>query len=146
VPKLYHVALPAKLLGGISAFTPNLTRPAASGAQQYKRGVVGQPGTQGIPAPTQNTQISPDAGDKAQMGWARSSDAPDTWYPQLWYQSSLYGAPGPVTPVKIYSDNMMPVPAKDPRGLPTLLAIQPHFLGQSQIAQPRTMPWWGANV
>jgi hypothetical protein len=146
VPKLYHVALPAKLVGGISAFTPNLTRLAGSGAQQYKRGVVGQPGTQAIAAPTTDTVPSPDWGDKAQMGTARSKDAPDTWYPQLWYQPGLYSAPGPVTPVKVYSDNMMPVPAKDPRGLPTLLAIKPHFLGQSQIAQPRTMPWWGQNV
>jgi hypothetical protein len=144
----YTVPLPAKLLGGVTAFTPNMTRLAASGAQMYKHAVSGQPGTMGIPAPTRNTQISPDEGDKAQMGTARSSDAPDMWYPQKYYERSLNGdgTMGPVTPVRIFCDDIMPVPAQDPRGLPAMLAFTPHFLGQAQVAQPRTMPGWGTNV
>ena len=141
----YTVALPSKLLGGITAFTPNMTRMAGSGAQMYKHAVTGQPGTQGIAAPTINTQISPDAGDKAQMGFARSSDAPDMWYPNRYYERSLDGdgTMGPVVPVRIFSDDIMPVPARDPRGLPAMLAFTPQFLGQKQIVQPRTMPRWG---
>ena len=142
----YTVPLPAKLLGGVSAFTPNLVRLAGGGAQQYKRGLEGQPGTAAVPAPTADTQISPDPGDKAQMGTARSSDAPQVWYPQLYYQQNLRGNPGPVTPVQIYSNNLLPVPAIDPRGMPAMLAFTPHFLGQQQIAQPRNTPTWGSNA
>jgi hypothetical protein len=144
----YTVALPAQLLGGHTAFTPNMTRLAASGAQMYKHALTGQPGTQAIPAPTKDTTPSPDPGDIAQMGSARSSDAPDQWYPQKWYERSLNGdgTMGPVTPVRIYSDNMMPVPAQDPRGVPALLAFTPQFLGQKQVAQPKVMPQWGTNV
>jgi hypothetical protein len=142
---LYQVALPSKLLGGITAFTPNMTRMAASGAQMYKHAVSGQPGTRGIPAPTGGTQMQPDAGDKAQMGTARSSDAPDMWYPNKYYERSLDGdgTMGPVVPARVFTDNLMPVPAQDPRGLPALLAFTPHFLGQQQIRQPRNMPTWG---
>ena len=121
----YTVALPARLVGGVTAFTPNMTRLAASGAQMYKHAVTGQPGTLGIPAPTRDTQISPDEGDKAQMGTARSSDAPTA------------GS---------WSTTTACVPAQDPRGLPALLAFTPQFLGQKQVAQPRVMPNWGANV
>ena len=151
---LYQVALPAKLLGGITAFTPNMTRLAGSGAQMYKHAVTGQPGTQGIPAPTEgnpltaNTDGVYDKSDLALMGGARSVNAPDTWYPQKWYERSLDGdgTMGPVVPARIFTDNIMPVPAQDPRGLPALMAFTPHFLGQNQVAQPRTMPRWGNNV
>ncbi len=144
----YTVALPAQLVGGITAFTPNMTRLAASGAQMYKHAVSGQPGTQGIPAPTGNTLMHPDVGDMAQMGTARSSDAPDTWYPQKYYERSLDGdgTMGMVLPVRVFSDDIMPVPARDPRGLPALLAFTPQFLGQKQVMQPRTMPQWGKNA
>jgi hypothetical protein len=145
---LYQVALPTKLLGGITAFTPNMTRMAASGAQMYKHAVSGQPGTRAIPAPTTNTQMSPDLGDLAQTGFHRSSDAPQVWYPNTYYERSLDGdgTMGPVVPVRIFSDDMMPVPAQDPRGLPALMAFTPHFLGQQQVVQPRTMPRWGTNA
>jgi hypothetical protein len=49
-------------------------------------------------------------------------------------------------PIRIWSDNLMPVPAQDPRGLPAMLAFTPQFLGQQQVAQPRVMPTWGGNV
>jgi hypothetical protein len=145
----YTVALPAKLLGGVTAFTPNMTRLAASGAQQYKESVNGQPGTAAIAAPTRDTAPSPDLGDIAQMGGARSSDAPDVWYPQNWYETGSAMQryrPGAGMPIRIWSDNLMPVPAQDPRGLPAMLAFTPQFLGQQQVAQPRVMPTWGGNV
>jgi hypothetical protein len=145
--RLYQVALPVKLMGGTTAFTPNLTRFAGSGAQMYKHAVTGQPGTLAVPAPTRDTTPSPDNGDKALTGTARSMDAPDTWYPQKWYERSLDGdgTMGPVTPVRVFSDNLMPVPAQDPRGLPALMAFTPQFLGQNQVRQPRNMPAWGTS-
>lgn len=143
---LYQLALPTQLVGGTSAFTPGLTRGAGTGAQQYKDDLTGEPGTMAIPAPTRDTAPSPDLGDLAQAGWARSSDAPDTWFPQKWFQRTLKGNPGPVTPVRIYSDNMLPVPAVDPRGHGALMARPAVFLGQNQLAQPRTQPGWGTNA
>src|ERR1700691_1936014 len=89
----------------LSAFMPNWVRLGGSGAVQYKQAVSGSPGTSGIPAPTRNTQISPDPGDLAQAGSSRSSDAPDMWYPQLYYQRSLTERPGAGMPIRVYSDN-----------------------------------------
>lgn len=146
----YQVPLPADMIGGHSAFVPGLTRYAASGAVMYKHGVHGQPGTQAIPAPTTDTTPSPDTGDKAIQGTARSVDAPDQWFPQKWYERSLNGdgTMGPVTPVRIYSDNMMPVPAIDPRGhgsTAILSAVQPQGLGPRQLIQPPAVPHWAGT-
>jgi hypothetical protein len=125
-----------------SAFMPHWNKYAGSGAQQYKRHVVGQPGTMAIPAPTTDTTPSPDSGDKVLMGPHRSKDAPDMWYPTIYYQPDLYGAPGPVTPVRIYSDNLMPVPAVDPRGVSARLSRPVNQRGRRAITQPRTSPRW----
>ena len=130
-----------------SAFTPHWNRAAASGAVRYKAGVSGQPGTMAIPAPTRDTVPSPDLGDIAQMGTARSSDAPDFWWPSKYYERNLNGngTMGPVTPVRIYSDNLMPVPAQDPRGRPARLSRRPSDRGQTQIRMPRALPQWGTR-
>jgi hypothetical protein len=128
-----------------SAVMPHWNKYAGSGAQRYKQYLLGSPGTVAIPAPTGNTQISPDAGDKAQMGTARSSDAPDVWYPTQYYQQTLRGNPGPVTPVQIYSDNLMPVPAVDPRGLPARLARPISQRGRAEIPMPRPLPTWNSR-
>jgi hypothetical protein len=128
----------------LSAFMPGTDRYAASGAQQYKHAVSGQPGTRAIPAPTVDTYPSPDLGDLAQAGSARSTDAPDVWYPSKYFEQSLdgNGTMGPVTPVRIYSDNLMPVPAVDPRGIPARLAKPINQRGQRQIRQPSANPRW----
>jgi hypothetical protein len=139
--KIYTVpGVPPQLAG--TAFAPHFNRLAASGAQQYKQGLTGQPGTQGIAAPTRDTAPSPDPGDIAQMGTSRSGDAPDTWYPQLWYQANLKGNPGPVTPVAIYSNNLMPAPAVDPRGTPARLSRPVNQRGQRQVQTTPLMPRW----
>jgi hypothetical protein len=127
----------------LSAFTPNWVRLAGSGAQQYKGAVAGQPGTAAVPAPTINTQMHPDIGDLAQAGTARSSDAPDVWYPQVYYQRALTEAPGAGQPVRVYSDNLLPVPARDARGRPAVLFKPVLQRGQVQVSQPRVMPFWG---
>jgi len=129
----------------LSAFMPHWNRYAGSGAQTYKLNLAGYPGTRGIPAPTHNTVPSPDLGDMAQMGTSRSSDAPDMWWPQQYYQQDLKGAPGPVTPVRIYSDNMMPVPARTQWGRPAVMARPILQRGSQQLGQPRVVPFWGAG-
>jgi len=130
-----------------SAFAPHLNRLAGSGAQQYKHAVDGQPGTLGVPAPTRDTAPSPDPGDIAMMGTARSSDAPDVWYPQKYFEQSLdgNGTMGPVTPVRVYSDNLLPVPATDPRGVPARLSRPVNQRGSAAISDQRVVPSWAVN-
>lgn len=126
----------------LSAFMPSWTKYAASGALQYKATVNGQPGTQGIPAPTRDTVPQPDLGDIANMGTSRSSDAPDVWYPQIYFQRTLDSAPGFVVPVQVYSDNLVPVPAVDIRGRVKQLVKPVNQRGQKMIVQPRVVPKW----
>jgi len=109
---------------GLTAFTPHFNRHAASGAQSYKYAVTGRPGTAAIPMTARrDTQISPDEGDRAQSGWARSSDAPDAIWPNQYYQSYAAEYPGAGMPVAYYSPTapgrttLLPVPATDWRGL-----------------------------
>lgn len=130
----------------LSAFMPGITRLAGSGYLMYKHAVTGEPGTQAIPAPTRDTVPSPDLGDLAQAGSARSVDAPDVWYPQKWFERSLNGdgTMGFVTPVRIYSDNMMPVPAVDPRGRNARMFKPINQRGRNQIPQPTILTRWGS--
>jgi hypothetical protein len=130
----------------VSAFMPHFNR-LAGAAQMFKGAVDGQPGTQGIPVPTVNTVPAGGVVGQALMGTARSTDAPDFIYPGQYYERSLDGdgTMGPVTPVRIYSDNLMPVPAQDPRGRPARLAKRVRNAGQFQVGQPRAMPTWGGG-
>jgi len=127
---------------GHSAATPVMVRPFGS-ATQYKGEVTGHPGTVGVDAPTRNTVPSPDWGDKAQMGFARSSDAPDMIYPnQYWARPQGAYWPGAGMPVSVRSDNLMPVPATDPRGVPAPLQVPMSIRGNRQIRQPATLIQW----
>ena len=113
--------VPREVSAGLNAFTPHFNRPAASGAQSYKYAVTGRPGTQAIPMTAhQDTQISPDRGDLAQMGYARSSDAPDVIYPNQYYQRFIAERPGAGMPIELSGDSIpsgtgdvLPVPAVD---------------------------------
>ena len=127
-----------------SAFMPHMNRLAGSGAQSYKQAVTGQPGTIAIPAPTSDIPHGGQAG-QAMMGTARSTDAPDVWYPQQYYQRSLTERPGAGQPIRVYSDNLMPVPAVDGRSTRGLARLAKPILqrGQTQIAMPRVIPSWG---
>jgi hypothetical protein len=128
-------------MAGHTALTPGLTRLAGSGAQQYKDGVTGQPGTQAIPVDP--VVPSPDTGDKVLMGLSRSEDAPDVIFPNLYFarpQGQFW--PGAGQPVSVQSDNLMPVPAADPRGIPAVLSVPINIRGQRQIVQPAAQPRW----
>jgi hypothetical protein len=120
-----------------TAFVPV---PAATTAKMaYKQNVVGQPGTQGIPAGP--AEISGTInGAPVRSGYSGGmSMMPGVWYPQLYYSDRLWinGAD-----VSIYSDNQMPIPAADPRGKAAVLARPPTFLGQGQVVQPKGLPRW----
>jgi hypothetical protein len=126
---------------GHSAVSPNLTRYAASGAQQYKDGLTGQPGTQAIPV--HPVIPSPDIGDAITMGYSRSRDAPNYFFPNLYWARPQRGYwPGAGMPVSVRSDNLMPVPATDPRGTPARLSVPIVLRGRKQIVQPAQLPRW----
>jgi hypothetical protein len=120
-----------------------MTRAAASGAQQYKDGVTGQPGTQQIPAAGPGVEQSRTG--QAMMGRARTSDAPPWWLPNLyWARPQRDYWPGAGMPVSVSSDNLMPVPARDPRGIPARLAAPIVQRGSTQIAARPITPTWPA--
>jgi hypothetical protein len=136
---------------GHSAAVPHLNRAAGSGAQQYKDGVTGQPGTMAVQTKALSSATVPGGGAEtpapagAMMGLGRSIDAPEAFYPNLYFarpQAQFW--PGAGMPVSVRSDSLMPVPAADPRGVPAPLqvAIQPWARGQSQIAAIPVLASW----
>jgi hypothetical protein len=129
---------------GHPALVPHFTRHAGSGAQQYKQQVEGQPGTRGIPV--QPVVPSPDPGDIALMGLSRSSDAPNVFYPNQYYVTAgISERPGAGMPVSVYSDNLMPVPAVDPRGIPATRSALINQRGQAQVQSFPLLPRWANN-
>ena len=130
---------PARVFGH-SAAMPGFTRPPGS-SWAYKDGVTGRPGTQGIPVSPQIP--SPDWGDIAQMGLSRSGDAPNLIYPnQYWARPELGYWPGAGMPISYQSDNLMPVPATDPRSIPAPLQVPLAMRGNQQITQPAVLIQW----
>lgn len=128
-------------VAGHSAIMPHMTRLAASGAMQYKDGVTGQPGTMPISAP--GPGVRQEAAGQALMGLSRTSDCPPYFLPNLYYarpQRDYW--PGAGMPVSVRSDNLMPVPATDPRGIPARLATPLNMRGSRQIrATPQVVTW-----
>jgi hypothetical protein len=132
---------------GISAFMPHFNRFAASSAQSYKYGIVGGP-AQYHYAPTINTTPSPDAGDKAQMGYSRSTDAPDAHYRDDYdVTTNRAEYPGAGMPI-VLPDNgdmasyrsLMPVPAGNlviAQRRDTALLAAPAVLNRV-----KQIPWW----
>lgn len=125
-----------------SAFVPV---PAATTAVvAYKGDVIGQPGTLGIPAApsdfgTAGQTVNGVSVRGAGSGYSQGSGTmPPVWYPQLYFERRLTETPE----VSIYSDNQMPVPAADPRGVAARMARPAQFMGQAQLTQPKAMPKW----
>jgi len=131
---------------GITAFLPHFNRHAAGGAQSYKYAVVGHPGTRMIPAPTIDTVPSPDLGDLAQMGYARSSDAPPGIWPNKYYQTYIAEPPGAGMPIQYYSPtqpgltSLLPIPANN-----VALGLRSNSARLSRKAllnRVKQLPWW----
>ena len=68
-------------------------------------------------------------------GDSRSSDAPNYWAPVIYYMRELAAPPN----VSVFSDNQMPVPAIDPRGLPSVSMGRPRLAGQFQQTMPKAL-------
>jgi hypothetical protein len=122
MPEVRYVVpgIPPQVSAGLSAFMPHFDRQAAGGAQSYKYGVRGYPGTLGIPSPTSSTQMHPDVGDLAQTGDSRSNDQPDVTFPNLYYERLIAEQPGAGMPILRVEDattgmrSLIPIPAVDP--------------------------------
>ena len=136
-------------------------------SQGTPEGIVGQPGTQGIPAPYPDGPVRAIGARKGSYlpgggpGYAAGSGyMPARWYPSLyWRAQHLYRAIGGVS---VYSDNIMPMPAIDPRRLPSGVQGPVGFaaykgltptsparpqrwvigLGQTQVQWPKRLPAW----
>lgn len=107
--------LPPVTQKGLSAFLPHMNRLAGSGAQQYKDGVSGYPGTRSVPLTVQGRVTGGNLA-LAQAGTARSSDAPETIWPnQYWALPERNYRPGlqvqVYNPVAPWLTTMVPVPA-----------------------------------
>lgn len=119
VPRAILTGLPPQ--NGATAFMPVRAMTTSvmdvSRAQGTPGEIIGQPGTQGIPAPY--PMMTPPEAARPYFiggGLSRSWLMPSRWYPALYYRTqNLWGGIGGV---RVYSDNLMPVPATDPRGLP----------------------------
>ena len=128
-------------VNGHSAVLPHMNRLAGSGAQQYKDGVDGQPGTLAIPAAGPGVEQGHSA--QAQAGLSRTSDAPPWFRPNLyWARPERAFWPGAGQPVSVRSDNLMPVPAVDPRGIPARLATPVPLRYNKQIGWVPSLPMW----
>jgi hypothetical protein len=123
---------PSSLLGH-SAVTPHLNRLAGSGAQEYKREVVGQPGT--LPIPVHPATPSPDVGDNFLPNLYYARPDRDFW-------------PGAGMPVVASTNSLMPVPATDPRGIPARLSRPVVQRGSRQLRAINPIiswPSWGSS-
>lgn len=130
---------------GHAAVVPHFNRHAASGAQQYKDGVTGQPGTQTIPVDVTVTPGYSQLAGQALMGLGRAQDAGNWFLPNLYYAKPERDFwPGAGMPVAVRSDNLMPVPAADPRGIPATLYQPIVQRGHGQIQARPNLPRWAA--
>lgn len=131
---------------GLTAFMPQFIRHAASGAQAYKYDVDSYLGMVAVPAPTGDTQMSPDTGDMALTGSGRSSDAPQAWWPQKSYQRVAIERPGAGMPVQVYSPTqpglttLLPVPATDLRALYQRDSARLSY--RAVLNRVRQVPWF----
>jgi hypothetical protein len=129
---------PARVQGHAAAM-PNMTRPPGS-AWQYKDGVTGHPGTVQAPVPGPGVPTGPVA--QAMGGFSYTANCPG-FYPNLYYarpEASYW--PGAGMPVSTHSDNLMPVPAQDPRGVAAPLQVPVRMRGNKQIRQPANLVQW----
>jgi hypothetical protein len=104
----------------------------------------GDPGTKAIaaPAPVPGTDTNLTAQAQAGIIGMPSSKVPQEIFPSLYYQQPLYN-PALAPPVSYVSDNALPVPAIDPRGLPAVMATPPPRIGGGrQVVSPYAVQNW----
>ena len=129
---------PARVLGHAAAM-PGLTRPPGSG-MQYKDGTTGHPGTARVMQGDPGVPTGPVA--QAMGGYSFTGNCPG-FYPNLYFarpQGQYW--PGAGMPVSVMSDNLMPVPATDPRSVAAPLAVPLTVSSSRQIRQPPALVQW----
>lgn len=148
---------------GLTAFTPAPPRSTANFSIKMAQHCtpVHQPGTQGVPAPRDGVKDGEGA-TTIGGGLSRTQYMPAAWYPQLGYAVQRIWD-GNFGGVRMFSDNLMPMPARDPRRMVPAGAVGPVAkargntrparpnrraggLGQRQVTWPaRTTLWRGVN-
>lgn len=118
---------------------PTMTRPPGSGTE-YKDGVTGYPGTKQAPGGPPGVQQG--TASMAQGGYSFTQYCPGFFPNMYWARPERAYWPGAGMPIAVYSDNLMPVPATDPRGIPAPLAVPLKLRGKRQIGQPATLVVW----
>jgi hypothetical protein len=127
---------------GHTAALPRLTRAAGSGAVQYKDGVTGRPGTWRAPVEAPPEAAHSGTSAQATGGISYSRNSPGFYPNQYWARPEAAFWPGAGMPVAIYSDNLMPVPATDPRGVQSLLARALAQRGAGQVKSFAPLVMW----
>lgn len=133
---------PARVLGHAAA-TPTMTRPPGS-AWAYKDAVTGTPGTVKVMDGTPGVPTGLIA--QAMGGSSYTANCPG-FYPNVYVaRPERSYRPGAGMPISVQSDNLMPVPARDPRGVPAPQSVPSQLRGSFQIKQPaRIVSWPGVN-
>ena len=129
MPRYTTSGLPPVTQRGPTAFLPHFNRMAASGAQQYKDGVTGLPGTAAMPIGNLGVP-SPDIGDFALSGRSTTADAPGAIWPNLYY----------VLPERNYRPGLL-IQMYDPTApeLTTMIPVPATSLRQTYIRKAATL-------
>lgn len=147
----YTVATPASgSVAGLylgSAILPSFTRSASS--YQSRGKVYGSPGTGAVQSPRPFQAPSKNPVAMAQGGRFYSDNAPDHFYPSMYYENDApqdkEHAPVQFLGVNC-SMNVMPVPAVRPANGLYADPFRAHVGGATQISQPQVVPvWLGRN-
>ena len=126
---------PTHLLGGAMIPVPAM---GASAFQSRGAGVTWYGPNNVIPAPRPAGVPQDRSGMRGMGGDSRSSDSPNWWTPNIYYMRELASPPN----VSVYSDNQLPVPAIDPRGLPSVTMARPRLGGQFQQQTPKVVQFF----
>lgn len=129
---------PARVNGHAAAM-PQLTRPPGSGLQ-YKDGTTGRPGTQKVMHGDPGVPTGVIA--LAMGGYSFTANCPGFYPNQYWARPQGQYWPGAGMPVSVMSDNLMPIPATDPRSVAAPLAVPLSTRGVRNIPQPPALVQW----
>jgi hypothetical protein len=142
VPDTYPGVAPSAPARAGSWLIPAPAQPFGSWASRGT--LTGEPGTQPVAAPAPLPGLDTERTAQANAGviGLPSSQVPPAIYPSLYFQRPALN-PALAPPVSYVSDNALPVPAVDPRGLPAVMATPPPRIGgRNQVVSPYAVYNW----